>query len=234
MRLLDFHTHLHNIERYRGDSTVIAVRSLMPDEETDDRSDLFTVGIHPMEPDHTVEELEELAQRVGSQLIGIGECGWDGRSPLSMERQTDLVRAQIRLADRLGLPIIYHVVGGWHLLLSERKAHPEGIWIVHGFRESLHFFVSWRRRISGSAFIRSTTGRRSLRSPSSSRPTTATPRSVRSTSELPGRRALVRRNCQSGSSHSSGRLYGSRPTDRTDPIAREGGRLMLAFLSTSF
>jgi len=134
MRLLDFHTHLHNIERYRGDSTVIAVRSLMPDEETDDRSDLYTVGIHPMEPDHTVEELEELAQRVGSQLIGIGECGWDGRSPLSMERQTDLVRAQIRLADRLGLPIIYHVVGGWHLLLSERKAHPEGIWIVHGFR----------------------------------------------------------------------------------------------------
>ena len=134
MRLLDFHTHLHNIERYRGDSTVIAVRSLMPDEETDDRSDLYTVGIHPMEPDHTVEELEQLAQRVGSQLIGIGECGWDGRSPLSMERQTELVRAQIRLADRLGLPIIYHVVGGWHLLLCERKAHPEGIWIVHGFR----------------------------------------------------------------------------------------------------
>lgn len=137
MRLLDFHTHLYNIERYRGDSTVIAVRSLMPDEEADDRSDYFTVGIHPMEPDHTVEELEQLeqlAQRVGSQLIGIGECGWDGRSPLSMERQTELVRAQIRLADRLGLPIIYHVVGGWHLLLSERKAHPEGIWIVHGFR----------------------------------------------------------------------------------------------------
>lgn len=134
MRLLDFHTHLHNIERYRGDSTVIAVRSLMPDEEPDDRSDYFTVGIHPMEPDHTVEELEQLAQRVGSQLIGIGECGWDGRSPLSMERQTELVRAQIRLADRLGLPIIYHVVGGWHLLLRERKAHPEGIWIVHGFR----------------------------------------------------------------------------------------------------
>ena len=134
MRLLDFHTHLHNIERYRGDSTVIAVRSLMPDEEADDRSDLFTVGIHPMEPDHTVEELEQLAQRVCSQLIGIGECGWDGRSLLSMERQTELVRAQIRLADRLGLPIIYYVVGGWHLLLRERKAHPEGIWIVHGFR----------------------------------------------------------------------------------------------------
>lgn len=134
MRLLDFHTHLHNIERCRGNSTVIAVRSLMPGEEPDDRSDYFTVGIHPMEPDHTVEELEQLAQRVGSQLIGIGECGWDGRSPLSMERQTELVRAQIRLADRLGLPIIYHVVGGWHLLLRERKAHPEGIWIVHGFR----------------------------------------------------------------------------------------------------
>ena len=49
MRLLDFHTHLPNIERYRGDSSVIAVRSLMPDEEVDDRSDLFTIGIHPMD-----------------------------------------------------------------------------------------------------------------------------------------------------------------------------------------
>lgn len=134
MRLLDFHTHLHNIERYRGDSTVIAVRSLMAGEEPDDRSDYFTVGIHPMEPDHTVEKLEQLAQRVGSQLIGIGECGWDRRSSWSMEEQTALVRRHILLADQLCCPLVLHVVGGWHLLLRERRAHPEGIWVVHGFR----------------------------------------------------------------------------------------------------
>lgn len=134
MTLVDFHTHLQNIERYRGDSTVVAVRSLMAGEEPDERSDYFAVGIHPMDPEHTIEELEELASRVGSQLLAIGECGWDRRSPIPMDRQTELVRAQIRLADRLGVPVIYHIVGGWHLLLSERKAHPEGTWIVHGFR----------------------------------------------------------------------------------------------------
>lgn len=144
MRLLDFHTHLHNIERYRGDSTVIAVRSLMPDEETDDRSDLFSVGIHPMDERRYADPERLLLRRsdeLGERFLGIGECGWDRRSPWSMEEQTAHVRCQIALADQLCCPLILHVVGGWHLLLRERRAHPEGIWVVHGFRgkpELLH------------------------------------------------------------------------------------------------
>lgn len=144
MRLLDFHTHLHNIERYRGDSTVIAVRSLMPDEETDDRSDLYTVGIHPMDERCYADPEGLLLRRIdelGERFLGIGECGWDRRSSWSMEEQTALVRCQIALADQLCCPLILHVVGGWHLLLRERRAHPEGIWVVHGFRgkpELLH------------------------------------------------------------------------------------------------
>lgn len=137
MRLLDFHTHLHNIERYRGDSTVIAVRSLMPDEETDDRSDLFTVGIHPMDEQRYADPEGLLLRRIdelGERFLGIGECGWDRRSSWSMEEQTALVRRHIALADRLACPLVLHVVGGWHLLLRERRAHPEGVWVVHGFR----------------------------------------------------------------------------------------------------
>ena len=87
MRLLDFHTHLHNIERYRGDSTVIAVRSLMPDEEADDRSDLFTVGIHPMDERRYADPEGLLLRRIdelGERFLGIGECGWDRRSSWSM------------------------------------------------------------------------------------------------------------------------------------------------------
>lgn len=144
MRLLDFHTHLHNIERYRGDSTVIAVRSLMPDEEVDDRSDLFTVGIHPMDERRYADPEGLLLRRsdeLGERFLGIGECGWDRRSQRSMEEQTALVRRHILLADQLCCPLILHVVGGWHHLLRERCAHPEGIWVVHGFRgkpELLH------------------------------------------------------------------------------------------------
>lgn len=137
MRLLDFHTHLHNIERYRGDSTVIAVRSLMPDEEADDRSDLFTVGIHPMDERHYADSEGLLLRRIdelGERFLGIGECGWDRRSSWSMEEQTALVRRHILLADQLCCPLILHVVGGWHLLMRERRAHPEGVWVVHGFR----------------------------------------------------------------------------------------------------
>lgn len=137
MTLLDFHTHLLNIERYRGDSTVIAVRSLMPDEETDDRSDLFTVGIHPMDEQRYADPEGLLLRRIdelGERFLGIGECGWDRRSQRSMEEQTALVQHHIVLADQLCCPLILHVVGGWHLLLRERGAHPEGVWVVHGFR----------------------------------------------------------------------------------------------------
>lgn len=77
MRLLDFHTHLPNIERYRGDSSVIAVRSLMPDEEVDDRSDLFTIGIHPMDEQRYADPEGLLLRRIdelGERFIGIGEC----------------------------------------------------------------------------------------------------------------------------------------------------------------
>ena len=93
MRLLDFHTHLYNIERYRGDSSVIAVRSLMPDEETDDRSDLFTVGIHPMDKQRYADLEGLLLRRIdelGERFLGIGECAWDRRSQRSMEEQTAL------------------------------------------------------------------------------------------------------------------------------------------------
>lgn len=137
MRLLDFHTHLPNIERYRGDSSVIAVRSLMPDEEVDDRSDLFTIGIHPMDEQRYADPEGLLLRRIeelNERFLGIGECGWDRRSQRSMEEQTALVRCQIALADRLYCPLILHVVGGWHLLLRERQSHPEGVWVVHGFR----------------------------------------------------------------------------------------------------
>jgi TatD DNase family protein len=137
MPYIDFHTHLGNIDRYRGDRTVLAVRSLMPDETPDDRSDYFTVGIHPMDPRDYGDIAATLLERrvlLGDRFLGIGECGWDRRSPLPTERQTELVRAQIALADRLGCPVVFHIVGGWHLLLGERKRHPEGTWIVHGFR----------------------------------------------------------------------------------------------------
>lgn len=75
-------------------------------------------------------------------LIAIGEIGWDRRSNLSEAEQTDLVRWQIGLAHSAGRGIVFHVVGGWHLLLAERKRYIEAVgkkvalpWFVHGFRK---------------------------------------------------------------------------------------------------
>lgn len=137
MTLIDFHTHAAVAERYRSRPDLLVIRSLMPEEAPDDRSDLFTVGIHPMDEGRYHDPaalIEERRRELGKRFFGIGECGWDRRSPLSEVEQTERVGRQVELADRLGCPVIFHVVGGWHLLLRERKRHPEGCWLVHGFR----------------------------------------------------------------------------------------------------
>lgn len=151
--LIDFHTHAPIGPRYDGRDDVCVIQSLMPDEHPDPRANFMTFGIHPMHPDaplwmdeyrsnpdkcigHLITTIQELqSEHPETPLIGIGECGWDNRSTrMTMEEQTRLFRLHDAVSRALMLPLILHVVGGWHLLLSERIHSPHSRWYVHGFR----------------------------------------------------------------------------------------------------
>ncbi len=83
-------------------------------------------GIHPQllpqvparEDDAMLSDLEAALSRGGA--VAVGECGLDGGSfgAASLERQAALLRAQLALARRFGLPVILHLLRAQHELLA--------------------------------------------------------------------------------------------------------------------
>lgn len=146
MRYIDFHTHAQGCEKYINTPEVVVVQSVHLDESPHPRADYITWGIHPMlagaksavkklneSPDKVLSECIQTIKNLNTPVIGIGECGWDKRSDLSPGEQDTLVWLHIQLAEKLRLPMVFHIVGGWHHLLSQRSLGTTP-WIVHGFR----------------------------------------------------------------------------------------------------
>ena len=102
-----------------------------------DGADHFSVGIHPWEADKadsdTWQRLETMA--ADSRVAAIGECGLDKLRGPAPDVQMAVFRRQAELAERLGLPLIIHMVGCWDRLLAlKREMRPTVPWNCHAFR----------------------------------------------------------------------------------------------------
>lgn len=146
---LDFHTHTQGCQSQIGNDDVLVVQSLHLHEAPHPRANYVTYGIHPMlegthqvlqeyisHPSEALARHTEAIRNLSTPVIGIGECGWDRRAPLTLEEQEQLINLQLELSRTLGLPMIFHIVGAWHHLLALRKQikDPTPPWVVHGFR----------------------------------------------------------------------------------------------------
>ncbi|MEC7814886.1 MAG: TatD family hydrolase [Pseudomonadota bacterium] len=100
----------------------------------------YCLGIHPWFIDeHRWEDLdllESMLDRRPSGCLALGECGLDGLKG-GLNHQTDWFRAQVGIAQRLGLPLVIHSVKTHDqvhgLLRAERW---QGRALVHGFSGS--------------------------------------------------------------------------------------------------
>jgi len=95
------------------------------------------VGIHPheAEADHDLDELQSLAD--SPLVVAIGECGLDYfRQPAETlkKRQQSLFESQIKLASKLGKPLMLHVRDSYREVLDILKAYPE-------VKTHAHFFA---------------------------------------------------------------------------------------------
>ncbi|MDR2148205.1 MAG: TatD family hydrolase [Tannerella sp.] len=111
------------------------VEDIVPikDEIIHQKDALFSVGIHPWNPDRDkILELRELLRL--ENVVAIGEAGLDKLKPdLTIQRQLFEIQAQI--AEETGKPLIIHCVKAWsELLETKKRLKPSTIWIVHGFR----------------------------------------------------------------------------------------------------
>ncbi len=114
--IVDIHTH--NLEALPP-----AVISVSPGVELDSRR-LYSVGIHPWDTatfDGDYTELERMA--LLPNVVAIGETGLDALRGAPLDRQEEIFRRHIEIAQRVGKPLILHVVKAWGRLLEISKAY---------------------------------------------------------------------------------------------------------------
>jgi TatD DNase family protein len=105
--------------------------------------DVYALGIHPLyTPQALEDDLSTLAERLHAlrddpRLVAVGEIGLDHFVPgLDRERQEFFYRAQLQVAQRLGLPVILHVRRSADRLLKHLREVPVHSGIAHAFNGS--------------------------------------------------------------------------------------------------
>jgi TatD DNase family protein len=101
------------------------------------------VGIHPWTVrDHDESELEAMFRTLENSITGadaIGEVGLDfhpKRTTEQLDKQSRWCLRQLELAQRVGLPVVLHVVQGHDVMQSLLKNVSIKGALVHGFRGS--------------------------------------------------------------------------------------------------
>ena len=105
--------------------------------------DSYALGIHPLcSPGAGVADLQALeraldAGRSDPALVAVGEIGLDYFVPeLDADHQEALLRAQLRLARRFGLPVLLHVRRSVDRVLKALREVPVPGGIAHAFNGS--------------------------------------------------------------------------------------------------
>ncbi|MFM8610716.1 MAG: TatD family hydrolase [Burkholderiaceae bacterium] len=106
--------------------------------------DAYALGIHPLytpkaaEADLVTLERELQAHIHDPRMVAVGEIGLDHFVPgLDRERQELFYRAQLGIAQRLGLPVILHVRRSADRLIKHLREVPVAGGIAHAFNGSL-------------------------------------------------------------------------------------------------
>ena len=110
--------------------------------------DAYALGLHPLYvAQHDTEALAALeaalaAARGDARLVAIGEIGLDGflpalRAPDAWQRQLEVLRAQLQLAQRFSLPVLLHTRRAVDAVLHELRRTPVPGGIAHAFSGSV-------------------------------------------------------------------------------------------------
>lgn len=78
-------------------------------------------------------EWMEVSEVAAAGIQAIGEIGLDFACRSDRTLQTEVLRIQLRLASRLGLPVVLHCVRAFEPLMRELAACPPRAVIFHGF-----------------------------------------------------------------------------------------------------
>lgn len=129
MNILDIHSH--NLCNKRVDTIY---NLIYPNFSLDNLS--YSLGIHPWYIPKDINWTDFIDKASNNNILAIGEVGIDKlQSNSSLERQIEVFRKQVEIAESVAKPVIIHMVKSIDYILSiKRKINPQQPWIIHGFR----------------------------------------------------------------------------------------------------
>lgn len=98
----------------------------------------LVVGLHPWDTEGW--ELQRLREELSvaisdSRVVAIGEVGIDPLRGAEVARQEELLREQLTMAIEAGMPVMFHIVRRYDILMRlHKEMRPVVAWGVHGFR----------------------------------------------------------------------------------------------------
>ena len=136
---IDMHTHGGTL-----DEGVFILENLMAHEVRTPGNlagQACTFGIHPwhLTDDNINQQLESINNYINhSNMIALGEAGYDKLRGASFELQRRAFEEQILISEENKKPVVIHCVRAWdELLASNKRLNPLMLWLIHGFRGSV-------------------------------------------------------------------------------------------------
>ncbi|KXX71754.1 TatD family hydrolase [Flammeovirga sp. SJP92] len=126
-----FNSHTHHL----SDNALEIINAFVQDEFIPSGKKLISAGIHPWHLENVVieESLSKLEQKVKS-LTAIGETGLDRVIQFPFEKQKEVFKHHIEIAERHQKPMIIHCVRAYSDVLQVRKEMKCKMpWVFHGF-----------------------------------------------------------------------------------------------------
>lgn len=126
--------HTHHFPQCSGSAIV----NCLPDGFRPESGRWYSVGCHPWYlsvPDVPMKwtAFEDLIAH--PQVLAVGEAGLDKNAAASLSFQQEVFVTQADIAERIGKPVVIHLVRAWDELLHlKRDLRPVQPWIIHGFR----------------------------------------------------------------------------------------------------
>lgn len=132
MQFVNIHSHKPNDSNSLEIINLVAGRDSLANLRPDR---LYSIGIHPWHTEN-LEKLKEILLQYASysNIIAIGECGFDSKSSLPFSEQESLFVNHVKLSEKLEKPLIIHSVKMVNELIRlKRDLKPQMPWIIHGF-----------------------------------------------------------------------------------------------------
>lgn len=135
MQFVNIHSHKPSVNNSHEIINLVVGRdpidSILPER-------LYSIGIHPWYTEY-LEKSKEILQQYASypNIIAIGECGFDSKSPLPLPDQESLFIYHVELSEKLEKPLIIHSVRTINeVVLLKKKLKPQIPWVIHGFNSN--------------------------------------------------------------------------------------------------